>query len=149
MSFLNRRAYILSIHAPHSTYVVLKFCFPFIWDRLSRVRFVELSCMSVNGKYRFLRPKSCSRILVCQAICEKRCCCVLLRQLQLVLESSLPELTEFDEELSSSSRHNIQSHASLPFLALELFTAVIRLKILIPIHLLCYSSPERIREPFL
>ena len=29
------------------------------------------------------------RILVCQAICEKRCCCVLLRQLQLVLESSL------------------------------------------------------------
>ena len=53
------------------------------------------------------------RILVCQAICEKRCCCVLLRQLQLVLESSLETGSEFDEQQT----YNIQSyHASLPLL---------------------------------
>ena len=72
------------------------------------------------------------RILVCQAICEKRCCCVLLRQLQLVLESSLETGSEFDEQQT----YNIQSyHASLPLLlAIYSQSGISRELKIIPIH---------------
>ena len=63
------------------------------------------------------------RILVCQAICEKRCCCVLLRQLQLVLESSLETVlqSEFDEQ-QTYYYYNIQRATTLHCHFYSLFT---------------------------